>query len=50
MQRYELSRNQVEWLKTHGGRDASDVEKDENGLFVCMSDGNWGEQRVYLPN
>lgn len=46
----KLTHTQIHWLDSRGGRNASDVEQDEDGLYVLMGNGRGGEAKVYLPN
>lgn len=49
MNPYDLTIYQLAWLKSKGGRNSSDVEKDEKGLYILMGDGNGGLKKVYIP-
>ncbi len=44
-----LTTKQAKWLDSRGGRTIADVEADEKGLFVPMSNGNGQKMKVYLP-
>lgn len=37
------------WLYSRGGRDERDLEKDEEGHYVMMGDGDGGRIKVRLP-
>lgn len=39
------------WLRAMGGRNASDVNIDEESKkYVLMGDGKWNDVRVYIPD
>lgn len=40
----------LDWLRQHGGRNASDVEEDKYGVYVWMGNGYGGLMKVYLPD
>lgn len=50
MQKEKIKLNiiQIQWLDDHGGRNANDVELDEIGPYVWMSDGYGGDLKVYI--
>lgn len=49
-----MNKEKAKWVKSHwlnsrGGRDWSDLLKDEQGEYVLMGDGKDGQKKVYLP-
>ncbi len=50
MENIILTRDDLVWLNSRGGRTSQDVQKDLVGLYVLMYDGNGGDTKVYLPN
>jgi len=44
-----ITYKQKKWLDDRGGRTVNDVLQDNKGLYVLMSDGHGGEQKIYLP-
>lgn len=48
-EKIKITAEEYFWLDCHGGRNENDVKRDEDGLFVWMSDGFCGKVRVYLP-
>lgn len=43
----KINPKEAMWLDTHGGRNQYDVEEDEKGKYVWMTDG-YGDIRVYI--
>lgn len=48
-EKIHLNMFQIEWLDSRGGRTLHDVDRDEKGLFVLMTDGA-GDIPVYIPS
>ena len=48
----ELRKERIKelWLNTRGGRNTSDVEKDERGEYILTGDGSHGFKKTYLPS
>ena len=45
----KLTRKQIGWLYSRGGRTASDAEHDKKGWYVWMSNGLGENVKVYIP-
>lgn len=45
-----ITYKQNKWLDGRGGRNVNDVHGDEKGLYVFMSNGIGGDNKVYIPN
>ena len=45
----KLTKRQLDWLDSRGGRDSFDAEKDKHGWYVWMSNGFGKDVKVYIP-